>query len=271
MHTQCPYCQKTYPMPKKNVRGKKAKIYCVDCKKKFDVATLANENASALVAEAKAEYIPKPISNRKNKPEKKSENQAFQVNLSAFLKKDRSVAVNPNPVEPDSLSDRLPWEMDEKKSLNLSTPWLVGFISGLLLLLWQIIYFESHNWPQNPVYRPQLEKLCSWLGCKLPNYESLNELAVLQGSFTSNTDNTIVFKAVINNQAVFNQKFPNIRLTLLDYNEQVLAQRVFLPNEYLAQANRKDSFIPADQTLEASLTIIPPKTAIGGYNFDLVY
>jgi Protein of unknown function (DUF3426) len=271
MHTQCPNCRKTYPIPKKNARGKKAQIYCVDCKKKFDVSTLAKENASALVAEAKAEFIPKPASNRKKKPEKKLENQTFQVNLSAFLKKDSPSAVIPNPVEPDSVSDPLPWEVDKKEPLTLSMPWLAGFISGLLLLLGQIIYFERHNWSQNPVYRPNLEKLCSWLGCKLPNYESLNELAVLQGSFTPNTDNTIVFKAVINNQAAFNQKLPNIKLTLLDYNEQVLAQRIFLPKEYLAQANRKDSLIAADQTLEASLTIISPKTPIGGYNFDLVY
>jgi Protein of unknown function (DUF3426) len=267
MFTQCPDCRKTYPVTKKHKRGKKTLIFCGDCKKKFDASVLLNEKSTALVTEAKAEYIPKPEFNQKPSLKKKSRNYLYLTNIGGFLRKNISKTAAINPVGSAPVPERLPWEV-EKKPVNVL--WVVGFIMGSLLLLGQVIYFESAKLSQNSSYRPQLEKLCRWLGCQLPDYQNLNEFAVLQGSFTPSGDNTMVFKAVINNQAVFRQRLPNIKLTLLDYNEQIFAQRVFAPKDYSFGANTYFS-IPPDENVTASLTIAAPKTPIGGYNFDLIY
>jgi predicted Zn finger-like uncharacterized protein len=300
MFTQCPDCRKTFPITKKQLRGKKAQIFCGDCKKKFNALTLLDEKSTALVTEAKAEYIPKADFNQTPRPKRKSEIK--QHSITETLSKLKQLIIRPDspehekkteesPVEglihrflnvlsktnsnsasidsvaSESTPERLPWEI-EKSSVNVL--WIWGVIIGSLFLLGQLIYFESGKLSQNASYRPALDKLCRWLGCHLSDYENLAELAVLQGSFTPNVDNTMAFKAAINNQAPFKQHLPNIKLTLLDYNEQIFAQRIFTPKEYLSGADTNFSISP-DETVAASLTIAAPKTPIGGYNFDLVY
>jgi hypothetical protein len=115
-----------------------------------------------------------------------------------------------------------------------------------------------------------LEKLCQWVGCKLAAYENLSELTVMKSSFAPQSDQTIVFKTVINNQAVFKQRLPNIQLNLLGYNEELIAQRVFSPKDYLPHSSTRLTLIP-DETVEAKLVIALPETPVGGYNFNLVY
>lgn len=226
------------------------------------------EKPTALVSEAKAEFIPKAKPRRKPVQKKKPSPPPYSINISSFLKKTVSDSPAPKPLDSGSTTERLPWETD-KQPLNL--PWTTGFVTALVLLFGQIIFFEHHNWAQNSSFRPRLELLCQWLGCRLSDYEQLDELVVLQGSFTPNADNTFLFKAVINNQADFRQRLPNIKLTLLDYNEQLLAQRIFLPKDYLSDDKRLNSSIAADETVEARLVITGPKTPIGGYSFDLIY
>ena len=321
MFTQCPDCRKTFPITKKQLRGKKALIFCSDCKKNFNALTLLDEKSTALVTEAKAEYIPKPNANQKSSTKKKSEtkrhsiteilgklkplmvrqgspgrsrrthhewNQPIAVRPEPFdntqenpvegliqgslhssnvLSKASSNTATINPAVLEPAIERLPWEV-EKKPINVL--WFVGFIIGSLFLLGQLIYFESGTFSQNVSYRPQLEKLCRWLGCQLPDYQNLEEFAVLQGSFKPNADNTITFKAVINNQAPFKQRLPNIKLTLLDYNEQIFAQRIFDPKDHISGMGTHLTIAP-DATVAVSLTIAAPKTPIGGYNFDLIY
>jgi Protein of unknown function (DUF3426) len=266
MFAQCPDCRKTYSIPKKNTRSKKAQIFCSACKKKFSVSALLNENSTVLISEAKAEYIQKPASKRKTRAPITEINPP-SINTASYLKQ-VSLDIGTKPTETTVAQERLPWE-EGKKDLNMN--WLLGCIISFMLLIGQIIYFESSKLSQNVSYRPTLEKFCRWLGCKLADYENLAELAVLQGSFKPNSDNTIVFKAAINNQAAFKQRLPNIKLTLLDFNEQLFAQRVFTPTDYLVDTKRTNFSILADETVEAKLTIVTPKTAIGGYNFDLIY
>ena len=269
MFAQCPDCRKTYPVTKKHKRGKKTQIYCSDCKKKFNASVLLlNENSTVLVTEAKTEYIPKPKALQKASARKKSGNQWYSTIINGFLKKNSANIAAVNPANADPAPERLPWEV-EKKSAN--TLWSLGFIAGLVLLCGQIIYFEAENVSQNPSYRPGLEKLCRWLSCQLADYENLAEFTVLQSFFVPNSDGTMTFKAVINNQAAFKQRLPSIKLTLLDYNEQVFAQRIINSKEYLPSGKRPNNTISPDETVEASFTIAAPKTRIGGYNFDLIH
>jgi Protein of unknown function (DUF3426) len=268
MLTQCSGCSNTFLTPKINKRAKKTPILCSDCKRKLNAPTLSNEKPKPLVTEAKAEYIAKPETNRKPSPKKKSENLANLISAIGLLKKTISNAAAKNTSESDPDAGRLPWEI-EKKAINVN--WFIGAIIGLVLLFGQFIYFEGGKLSQNIAYRPALEKLCQWLSCQLADYENLAEFAVLQGSFTPNADNTISFKAVIANQAGFKQKLPNIKLILRDYNEQLIAQRIFSPKDYLVNTKRTNNSIAADETVEVGLTIAAPKTPIGGYNFDLIY
>lgn len=295
MYTQCPDCRKSYPLTKKQARAKKAHIFCSDCKKKFTVTVILDEKITeiktadktknsaiieepnseltpTLLVEAKTIFIPKEETKSITELNVKDEYQPYLANVGGFLKKsdDKPAIVVPQAPEPASTPtpERLPWEA-EQKSGNIN--WFAGVVFALLALLGQAIFFESGKLSQNTSYRPHLEKLCRLLGCQLKAYENLSELAVLQGSFTTLPDKTIAYKTVINNQSPFQQKLPNIQLNLLDYNEQLVAQRVFSPKDYLAEQPHAKLTIAPDETVEAKLLIAAPDTPVGGYNFNLVY
>jgi len=267
MFTQCPDCRKAYPVTKKLLRSKKPQIFCTDCKKKFNATTLLNEQSTTLLTEAKAEYIPKPELNPKPSPKKKAAPTPHSLDKRGLFRK-ASLITAPNDAKPSTLApERLPWEI-ETKPMNIN--WFAGFVIGSLFLFGQFIYFEGSKLSQNVTFRPYLEIVCKGLGCQIADYQNLDEFEVLQGSYTPNSDNTVTFKAVINNQAPFKQRMPNIKLTLLDYNEQLLAQRIFDPKDHIPGAGKHASIAP-DATVSISLTIAAPKAPIGGYTLDLVY
>ncbi|ESS70998.1 hypothetical protein MGMO_116c00280 [Methyloglobulus morosus KoM1] len=267
MFTQCPECRRTYPVSTKQLRGKKAQVFCSVCNKKFKPTTLLDKKPTPLLTEAKTEYIPKPETNPKPSPRKKAESTSFSLDMSGLLRKFGLNTATNDTTPPAPTPERLPWEV-ETKSTDIN--WFAGFVIGTLLLLGQFIYFEGSKLSQNVTFRPYLEKLCKGIGCQIADYQNLDEFEVLQGSFIPNSDNTITFKAVINNRAPFKQRLPNIKLTLFDYNEQRLAQRIFNPKDHIPGAGKHLSIAP-DATVSISLSIAAPKTPIGGYTIDLVY
>ena len=282
MFSQCPYCHASNPVTKKQLRGKKTQILCTACNKKFKPTTVREEKPNALLTEAiiheekpstllteaKAEYIPKQDSPKRSSDKHKPEHKPFSVNIRRIFSKPKTDSEALDPSLPESTTERLPWE-SETKPVNIN--WLAGIIIGSLLLLAQLIYFQSDALSQNVAYRPSLEKLCGLLGCKLKVYQNLDEFEVLRGSITPNKDNTLTIKAVINNQANFKQKLPNIKLSLLDYNGHFIAQRIFDPKDHLPASAGSQFLIAPDASLSVSLTIVAPSVPLGGYNLDLLY
>lgn len=158
----------------------------------------------------------------------------------------------------------MPWD-----KISGNGYWKFGVILGVFMLIGQIVYFEGYAFSQNVAMRPFLSKLCRFVNCQLPVYKNLDELNILQSSFTSLSEQSYLFRVVLNNQADFPQDYPNIRLTLLDYNGNPFAYRVFHPSEYLAE-DSDATVMDADATTEISLKIAAPNGKIGGSSFDLV-
>lgn len=168
----------------------------------------------------------------------------------------------PPPAQPD-----LPWEQPAPAP---SQRWGAGLLLGLSLFLWQAYYFEGHALSQNPQLRPKLESICHFLGCRLPDYTNTDELTVLEGSFSPMPDSYYAFRMVFSNQAAFAQPYPNIKLSLLDYNGNTFAMRVFKPKDYLVPS-LNSHLMPANTTTELNLKMAPPKASIGGSRFDFSY
>jgi len=161
----------------------------------------------------------------------------------------------------------LPWD---KESEPGNAYWRAGLVISLLLLIGQVIYFEGYALSQNPALRPGLEKLCQQLNCHVPVYKNLDEFTLLHGSFNPLPDQNYLFQAVISNQAAFTQAYPNIKLTLLDFNGKAFAHRIFRPRDYLPEASVTTD-MASDATTEISLQIAAPKTKVGGSTYELIY
>ncbi|MFA5984092.1 MAG: zinc-ribbon and DUF3426 domain-containing protein [Methylococcaceae bacterium] len=161
----------------------------------------------------------------------------------------------------------LPWE--NKRHTAGSRFWQAGIVLNLILLFGQFVYFEADKIPQQPKLRLWLEKISGALNFPLPAYKNLDELNVLEGSFSRQADNNYLFHAVLSNQSEYRMAYPRVKLSLLDFNGDLFAQRIFQAKDYLSPTD--DAYtMAANATLEISLIITPPATKIGGYTFELI-
>lgn len=150
--------------------------------------------------------------------------------------------------------------------LKKSLPWGIGFTLGLVLFAIQLICFESYALTQSVLVRPWLEKTCMKLDCQLPVYNNVNEFDVLHSSFQESDDQTYNFLAAINNQGLFAQAYPKIKLTLVDFSGKPFAKRIFYPEEFSART----SLVNSNETFEINLKIAMPEMLIGGYSLSLL-
>ncbi len=153
-----------------------------------------------------------------------------------------------------------------KQNKKLDALWSYGLLAGILLLCTQIYFFEGYTLSQNSILRPWLLKFCQTFDCRLPRYKNINEISILQGSLESTDAHVYVFKAVISNQAQFDQPYPDIILTLLNFTGEAFAERVFSAHNYQPES----ALLAADETTEISFNIAAPQTKIGGYTFKLL-
>ncbi len=160
----------------------------------------------------------------------------------------------------------LPWEQTAAKP---SRHWRTGVYLGIALLISQGLYFESYRLSQNLQLRPRLQKLCRFLHCQLPTYQNLDELTVVQSSFTAINPSQYRLKVTIVNEAAFIQACPKIKLALLDFSGNTFTYRIFKPSDYLHNPNTA-VFSPA-ATLDITLQLAATSTPIGGYHLELSY
>lgn len=152
--------------------------------------------------------------------------------------------------------------------LNKLTPyWGIAYTFCIALFIFQIYFFEGYNLTQSKIIRPWLEKSCSLLNCQLPQYKNLSEFTILHGSFEPTENEYYIFKTSFTNQSAFEQKHPSIKLTLLNFNGQPFAERIFYPQNYLKQLI---NIIQPEMSAEISMEIATPKNNIGGYRFEFI-
>jgi hypothetical protein len=96
----------------------------------------------------------------------------------------------------------------------------------------------------------------------------LGELTT-QGALTELPDGHYLFKMLVNNQAEFAQAYPNITLTLLDYQGNSFAHRIFSPQDYLSTTSGTAMIKPNTSTV-IELKIIDIEQNVGGYTFALI-
>lgn len=234
MFTQCPNCRQIQSLTVEQLRNSRAIVHCSHCAILFDALELLSETA----------------------PE-----QAIKTQLPPDFSWDIPRARR-NKTHQD-----LPWE---KPAPRGKTYWRTGVLLSLLLLIGQAAYFEAYTLSQKPKLRPVLEKLCRTLACRLPAYKNLDELTVLHGSLNPLPDQQYEFRAIVTNQAVVTQAYPNINLILLDYTGKPFTRRIFQPRDYLPEQPATTA-MPKGASVDINLKIAATQTRIGGYTFELTY
>jgi predicted Zn finger-like uncharacterized protein len=166
------------------------------------------------------------------------------------------------------------WQKQQR--IGRKQRFLMVIASAILLvgLLAQAAYIFPRNivtW--FPSLEPILAQMCTKMGCQLNlpaqitavSLESSELQALVSGK------NTFALTLLLVNRSQLTQAWPSIELTLNDGNEQAVARRIFMPNEYLASLAVPVKGIPANSEQPVKIYFELAQLKASGYRVYLFY
>lgn len=181
----------------------------------------------------------------------------------------------PQPEPPPELS--LPPEVSvavPPPKRNLRRLWLAGATLMLLgLVVQDAMYFRTELIARAPGLKPTFEQACSLFGCRVEMPQNADLLSIEASSLEADPANAgiVVLNAVLRNRAGYLQALPLFELTLTDYQDKLVARRVFPPREYLPPEAAAQAGMPANEEIEVKLNIDLGDAKAAGYRVYLFY
>lgn len=248
--TFCPGCNTTFRVNSAQLQAQDGNVRCGHCQRVFNgFATLITVNESAI------EYPPPIV--------------ARPIQVHSPTRNDYS-DWSPAPADtPDRLFDDI---IPAKKTHAL---W--GWINFILLLLLAGQLAHHHRTELTsaiPETRPYFERYCTWLNCTVPYARQIELLGIESSDLQKNTTHPAAITtmhATIRNHASFPQAPPALHLLLLDTREQVVASRIFTPQDYWPGDDKKTAFIKPKQDIEIRLDFDSSRLNALGYRLSLLY
>ena len=150
--------------------------------------------------------------------------------------------------------------------------WFAALLVLVMSSLLQYAWFNRGIYAQQVEYRQAYLFVCAWIGCELPEYSNTAAL------FTSNlvirahpdAEGALIIDAIVRNSARYRQLFPVLQLQFQEIDNNLVAQRRFRPENYLAGELRGLRFIPGNTEVRFSLEIADPGKNALGYNLKVI-
>jgi len=150
--------------------------------------------------------------------------------------------------------------------------WTALSVCAALLLVGQ---YSVHNFTElarQDSTRPWLEAICPLINCQLPDkvdvryIKSSNLMVRNHPTFSG----ALQVDAIIYNRAPFSQPFPLLELTFSNQHDQLIAKRLFTPNEYLAGELAGQHAMPPQVPIHIALEVLNPSSGVLSYQLDFV-
>lgn len=148
--------------------------------------------------------------------------------------------------------------------------WGLGILGLLLLLVVQVVYYLRYELIADPSYQQQVLNLCRLLPCDEQRFHSPQQVRLAERNvFTHPTrDQALLISGRLVNEAPFAQQPPRLRISLSDLQGNLIANRLFTPEEYLSDPDIHE--LPPGRAIPFRLEIFDPDEKALTYEFDFV-
>ena len=115
--------------------------------------------------------------------------------------------------------------------------WSVAALGLLVVLGWQVKYAYTEKYAQHQEYGPFLTAGCELFNCALPARTDSSRLTLTHTRIDLHpfAPGAIRITVKLVNEAVFAQPYPDLQVTLTDWNGRVVGRRTFPPGRYFAE------------------------------------
>ncbi|HEU0186786.1 MAG TPA: zinc-ribbon and DUF3426 domain-containing protein, partial [Gallionellaceae bacterium] len=258
--TQCPQCATRFKVTRAQRESHQGMVRCGRCQAIFNAA-------AHLVDDEQNPQLPLPI-------------DAPEPELATL---DESAALDSHPIQASTLDAIDFSHLDEvheppsppsRKPAARRWPWLLGACVLLLALCLQAAYFFRVELAVSvPAGKPLLARACEVLHCTIPLPQLPDQISIESSTMEADPDqaSVITLSALLRNHADFALAYPNLELTLTNFEDKALARRVFSPAEYLGNASAEKLGLPANRETGVKLHINTTDLKPAGYRLFLLY
>jgi predicted Zn finger-like uncharacterized protein len=275
MLTRCPTCSTAFRVTPEQLKARAGKVRCGHCNVVFNALESLEDAPPPAAAEA---MVPQSV------PEERHETESFvEAPGEAAVPEAASgtplIANEPAAEAVDAGSiDIL---LEDAGATEAPPPsrkrvfaWAAAGLLALGFLVAQAVYvFRGELAIAQPGLRPQLEELCSQLGCDIPLPRKADLVGIEASDLHPDPQqkNLLVLAATLKNRAPFAQGYPHLELTLTDMRDQPMVRKVFAPADYLAESADLHAGFAANGELAVNLRLDAGDTGASGYRLYLFY
>jgi predicted Zn finger-like uncharacterized protein len=261
--TLCPHCGTRFKIAQEQLEAHHGMVRCGNCHKAFD---------------PRPNYAPEEIDPQLELPildETEIQPEPFPLEISVS---DAPNSTKWTDQQPFLSADKTAFVPETYEVEFLSKPrspfWTVASFLLLLLLLAQAIFlFRVELAARVPGLKPGLLRYCQILKCTVPLPKNASLLSIESSELKDDPAhrNQIILIAQLRNRASYTQAFPNLELTLTDLQDNALARRIFMPDDYLPQLTGASAGFSANQELGINLRLDTTDLKPVGYRLVLYY
>ena len=164
-------------------------------------------------------------------------------------------------------------QLQEEKAASLrppATPWVIGSLLLVLVFLAQAGYFYRDQLAlRKPELRPWLEQACEYLDCRLrpPPMDARIEILGWDVRSLPDAPQALLASTTLVNKSPQPQPYPLLTLSFSDMNGAPVAQRRFLPREYLPAGTNIKAGMPPDTPVPVELALVDPGKRAVNFEF----
>jgi hypothetical protein len=143
-----------------------------------------------------------------------------------------------------------------------------------LLALAQLTYlFRTELASRLPGLKPALVAACTRLHCTVPLPQEIDLMAIDASNMEVDPaqPGVITLSVTLHNLAPYAQAYPDLELTLTDFNDMPVGRRVFLPDEYLKDAGEATAGLAGNRDHSIRMAIDASGLNAVGYRLYLTY
>jgi predicted Zn finger-like uncharacterized protein len=150
-----------------------------------------------------------------------------------------------------------------------TTPWAIASVLLMLLIVLQVAYFTRDELAKDPMLRPWLEQMCEFADCTLAQAYDIQQIEIIGRDVRTHptAHKALIASTTIINNARFAQPYPLLTLVFSDINGVLLAQRRFMPREYLSRDIDISAGMTPNLPIQIELELADPGKAAVNYEF----
>jgi predicted Zn finger-like uncharacterized protein len=164
-------------------------------------------------------------------------------------------------------------QMFEKEPVNFAAiAWGLGSLVLALTLFLQLAWHYRDQVIHKALGRQLLTQLCSVLDCTVPQRRDTQKILVEYRDLRIHPEipDALQLRLQMVNQAGFAQPYPNLHLSLFNDEERLIADRIFLPSEYLPKTAVGQNLMGSSQALRVNLELKDPGKEVTGFKFEFL-